>query len=107
MSHKIRPLVFVFTLFLAVQPLFAQTVNPRSAGMSVERLERYTAYLQQEIDAGKAPGFVSMVYRNESLAHYEALGYSNVEAQKTMVGDDIFFILCLPHILLKQRKCCW
>lgn len=92
MSHKIRPLVFVFTLFLAVQPLFAQTVNPRSAGMSVERLERYTAYLQQEIDAGKAPGFVSMVFRNGALAHYEALGYSNVEAQKTMVGDDIFFI---------------
>ena len=70
----------------------AQSVDPATAGMAAERLERYTKYLKQEIDAGKAPGFVSMVYRNGALAHYEALGFSHLEDQKPMGGDDIFFI---------------
>ena len=69
-----------------------KSVDPASAGMSAERLGRYTAYLQAEIDAGKAPGFVSMVYRNGALAHFEALGFGNVEEGKAMTGDGIFFI---------------
>lgn len=48
--------------------------------------------LSYEIDAGKAPGFVSMVYRNGALAHFEALGFGNVEEGKAMTGDGIFFI---------------
>ena len=42
----------------------------------------YAVMIQQEIDAGKAPGFVSLVYRNGYLAHDEALGYSNIDHRK-------------------------
>jgi CubicO group peptidase (beta-lactamase class C family) len=92
MRLKITSLLFALSLILSIQPLTAQLVDPALAGMSAERLDRYTNYLQQEIDDGKAPGFVSMVYRNGHLAHYEALGYSNVDDQKAMIADNIFFI---------------
>ena len=52
----------IYNLFLAIRPLFAQTVNPKSAGMFVEWLECYTAYLQQEIGAAVVLMFVRMVY---------------------------------------------
>lgn len=96
--------IIVISMLLhgTVQPVVAQisteqmftnqSVDPASAGMSAERLERYTAYLQAESDAGKAPGFVSMVYRNGALAHFEALGFSNVAEESAMTGDGIFFI---------------
>jgi CubicO group peptidase (beta-lactamase class C family) len=92
MRLNITSLLFALSLILSIQPLTAQLVDPALAGMSAERLDRYTNYLQQEIDDGKAPGFVSMVYRNGHLAHYEALGYSNVDDQKAMIADNIFFI---------------
>ena len=92
MRLNVTSILFALSLILGIQPLTAQVVDPALAGMSAERLDRYTNYLQQEIDAGKAPGFVSMVYRNGHLAHYEALGYSNVDDQKAMITDNIFFI---------------
>ena len=92
MRLNFTSILFALSLILGIHPLTAQVVDPALAGMSAERLDRYTNYLQQEIDAGKAPGFVSMVYRNGYLAHYEALGYSNVDDQKAMITDNIFFI---------------
>ena len=92
MRLNVTSILFALSLILSIQPVTAQVVDPVLAGMSAERLDRYTNYLQQEIDAGKAPGFVSMVYRNGYLAHYEALGYSNVDDQKAMKADNIFFI---------------
>ncbi len=92
MRLNVTSILFALSLILGIQPLTAQVVDPALAGMSAERLDRYTNYLQQEIDAGKVPGFVSMVYRNGYLAHYEALGYSNVDDQKAMINDNIFFI---------------
>ena len=92
MRLNVTSILFALSFILSIQPVTAQVVDPVLAGMSAERLDRYTNYLQQEIDAGKAPGFVSMVYRNGYLAHYEALGYSNVDDQKAMKADNIFFI---------------
>ena len=92
MRLNVTSILFALSFILSIQPVTAQVVDPVLAGMSAERLDRYTNYLQQEIDAGKAPGFVSMVYRNGYLAHYEALGYSNVDDQKAMKADNILFI---------------
>ena len=92
MRLNVTSILFAFSLILSIQLLTAQVINPVLAGMSAERLDRYTNYLQQEINAGNAPGFVSMAYRNGYLAHYEALGYSNVDYRKVMIADNIFFI---------------
>ena len=100
MRLNVTSILFALSLILGIQPLTAQVVDPALAGMSAERLDRYTNYLQQEIDAGKVPGFVSMVYRNGYLAHYEALGYSNVDDQKAMINDNIFFIQSMTNAVV-------
>jgi len=68
--------------------------------MSEERLQRYQDYLQQEIDAGKIPGAVSMVFRKGKIAHYEALGYSNLAEQSPMQRDQIFFIQSMTKAIV-------
>ena len=100
MRLSLTSCLFVLNFILNIQLLTAQPVDPALAGMSEERLAHYTNYLQQEIDAGRAPGFVSMVYRNGYLTHYEALGYSNVDDQKAMIADNIFSIVSMTKAVV-------
>lgn len=92
MNKISRPFILLIAVFISYQGVVAQNIDPVSAGMSADRLERLTNYLNEQIDTGKAPGFVSIVYRNGFLAHYESLGYSNIEEKLEMNIDDIFFI---------------
>ena len=72
MNKISRPFILLIAVFISYQGVVAQNIDPVSAGMSAERLERLTNYLNEQIDTGKAPGFVSIVYRNGFLAHYES-----------------------------------
>lgn len=83
----------LFSLFIfPFSFISGQTVNPLAAGMSAERLERYHNFLEQEIADNKVPGAVSMIYRKGQIAHYEALGFSNVADKTPMEKDQIFYI---------------
>ena len=62
------------------------------AKISAERLQRYDAYFQKEIDAGRLPGVVTLLYRNGEKAHESALGFSDLSAKTPMRTDQIFFI---------------
>lgn len=62
------------------------------AKVSSERLERYDAYFQKEINEGRLPGVVTLLYRNGEKAHESALGYSDLSAKTAMRTDQIFFI---------------
>ena len=61
-------------------------------GLSSERLDRYDAFFQKEIDEGRLPGVVTLIYKNGEKAHESALGYSNVASKTPMRTDQIFFI---------------
>lgn len=61
-------------------------------GFSTERLQRYEAFLQNEIDEGRIPGAVSLIVRRGQTAHNVSLGTRNVETGEEMAVDDIFFI---------------
>jgi hypothetical protein len=46
-------------------------------GLSKDRLDRYDAYFQKEIDEGRLPGVVTLVYKNGEKVHESALGYND------------------------------
>lgn len=66
--------------------------NPLKAGMSQEVLNNYEAYLNQEIEAGKIPGAVSLIFRKGELAHANAFGFNNMATQEPMTMDKVFYI---------------
>ncbi|MFL0685386.1 MAG: serine hydrolase domain-containing protein [Algoriphagus aquaeductus] len=75
----------LFTL-LVIASTFGQ------AKVSPERLQRYDSYFQKEIDAGRLPGVVTLLYRNGEKAHESALGFSDLSSKTPMRTDQIFFI---------------
>ena len=75
----------LFTL-LVIASTFGQ------AKVSPERLQRYDSYFQKEIDGGRLPGVVTLLYRNGEKAHESALGFSDLSSKTPMRTDQIFFI---------------
>lgn len=73
-------------LYLLVLPVLAQH------GLSQERLERYDAFLEEEIKSGNMAGAVSLVARNGEIAHEKAFGKRRLGHSAEMQVDDLFFI---------------
>jgi len=67
-------------------------VDATAAGISEAGLDRYTSYLQEEIDAKRIPGAVSLIARKGKTAHFDAFGFSNMATQDPMTEDKIFYI---------------
>lgn len=68
------------------------TASPEDVGMSSERLARIRPAMQRYIDRGMVPGVVTLVARRGRVAHFEAIGYRDVEAKTPMTTDTIFRI---------------
>lgn len=79
-------LLLLPVLYLLVLPVLAQH------GLSSERLSRYDAFLEQEIEAGNMAGAVSLIVRNGQVAHNKAYGKRNVSQSEKMQENDLFFI---------------
>ena len=67
-------------------------VNPRQAGFSPERLQRFAQYLNQEIEEGHIPGAVCLIYRKGAVAHFDSYGLAHLKDEKPMQRDQIFYI---------------
>ena len=50
-------------------------VAPEKVGLSVERLQRLTAALQAEVDAGQIPGAVVAIARKGQVAYLQTFGW--------------------------------
>ncbi|MBN7812578.1 beta-lactamase family protein [Algoriphagus sp. H41] len=83
------PLRLIATGFFA---LLISVSTLAQSGMSAERLARYDAFYQKEIDEARLPGVVTLIYKNGEKAHESALGYSDFSAKTPMRTDQIFFI---------------
>jgi CubicO group peptidase (beta-lactamase class C family) len=70
--------------------LNAQVVNPESAGMSSERLERINDLVQEYIDAGRITGAVTLVARQGRVVHLKAQGVMDAESGRPMDTDTMF-----------------
>ena len=68
------------------------TASPHEVGFSAERLERIPSAAQGFIDEGQLAGAVTVVARRGKVAHFEAYGMMDLEADKPMQKDTIFRI---------------
>ncbi len=84
-------LTIVLFLFLATS-VDGQKVMTAKADLSEEAIARYDSFLQKQIDAKKLPGAVVLIYRNGEIGHFKSLGFSEMDTQKPMEKDQIFYI---------------
>src|SRR5665213_3346711 len=80
-------------LQLAAPDLRAQSLAsaaPETVGLSGERLGRIAKVFGAEVDQGRLPGAVIAVARRGKLVYFEAVGYQDKPANKTMQKDSIF-----------------
>jgi CubicO group peptidase (beta-lactamase class C family) len=81
------------SLFISLFFLFSLSYSSFSQShISQERLTRYEEYFQKEIDAGRLPGIVTLIYQNGAKVHESALGFSDLSSRKSLQKDQIFFI---------------
>ena len=86
------PAKFVLVFLLAVATAGAQVPAgaPDDVGMSAERLDRIGEMIQRAIDAKQISGAVTVVARRGRVAHFEARGLMDIEANAPMRKDAIF-----------------
>jgi CubicO group peptidase (beta-lactamase class C family) len=94
MSFTKSSFVYLLLLQMLTQPLFSQqSIQTESSHtLSTDRLKRYDAYFQKEIDEGRLPGVVTLVYKNGEKVHESALGYNDYSAKTPAKTDQIYFI---------------
>ena len=95
MTHRlIRSfLPLVAACAVMTMPLQAGTIvagKPEDLGFSSERLARIHEAVQRYIDAKAISGAVTMVVRQGRIAHFEAHGLIDIEANRPMPKDGIF-----------------
>ena len=81
-------------------------------GISKERLNKIAPVLEENIQAGRFPGFITAVARKGEVVHYETQGFSDVEKKISLEKDSIFRIYSMSKpvtgvalmILLEEGK---
>lgn len=77
---------------LAIKWPAQEIVTPEEVGMDSDRLNRVTAAMQKLVDEGLLAGAVTMAARDNSIMHFESVGYRDLEARAPMTSDTIFRI---------------
>ena len=98
---KAIPLTFGALVLIAGSSLtsLAQELPKASAeevGMSSARLNRLTAFFQQEVDLGELPGAVIVIARNGKIAYEKAIGYQDKEEKIPMKPERFSVSLRCP-----------
>ena len=65
---------------------------PEDVGVSTERLERIRPVMQNYIDNGRVPGFLTVVARRGKIVHFETIGMRDIENKKPVEADTIYRI---------------
>jgi CubicO group peptidase (beta-lactamase class C family) len=77
---------------IAAAQVIPQATSPEEVGLSKERLQRISAWIQNDVDKKVIPGAVVMVLRKGKVAYYEAFGYQDREKNIPMARISIFRI---------------
>ena len=92
-NRRFAPVLLAF--FVLQLSTFAQDLpaaKPESVGLSSERLERIAGAVQQDIDAKRVAGAVTLVVRHGKVAWFKAQCMQDREAGKAMPTDAMFRI---------------
>jgi CubicO group peptidase (beta-lactamase class C family) len=85
-------LFLILTVSLSGAQGIPKATSPEEVGLSKERLNRISTWIQTDVDKGIIPGAVVMVLRKGKIAYYEAFGYRDREKKIPMTCDSIFRI---------------
>jgi CubicO group peptidase (beta-lactamase class C family) len=88
-------LVIILFISIASAQGIPKATNPKEVGLSKERLQRISAWIQDDVDKGVVPGAVVMVLRKGKVAYFEAFGYRDKEKKIPMTRNSIFRIASL------------
>ncbi len=83
-------LFFILVTSIASAQGIPQASTPEEVGLSKERLQRISAWLQSDVEKKVIPGAVVMVLRKGKIAYYEAFGYQDREKNIPMTRNSIF-----------------
>ena len=75
-----------------------KVVAPETVGLSAERLNAITTLLQNYVHDGKISGAVTLISRRGKIAHFEAVGYSDLESKTPMTRDALFRIASMTKV---------
>jgi CubicO group peptidase (beta-lactamase class C family) len=84
-----RIFVLIFSIFVSTN-VYSQGLVVE--GMSIDRLNNYSNYIDKEIANGDLPGVVSLVYRNGKEVYRKTAGYSDAIEKTPMSSDGRFYI---------------
>jgi CubicO group peptidase (beta-lactamase class C family) len=90
-SVLINSMIFALVA-LPLPAASVQTIKPEEIGLSSERLQRIHETVQRHIDAHDISGAVTVVGRKGRLAHLESHGMMDIDSQKAMSKDTLFWI---------------
>ena len=98
--RKTKLLIAPFTLllFILINHTSSAQTNREfldNQGVSIERLARYDAFLQNEINEGRIAGAVSLVSRKGKIVHKAKYGYNNIATKKLIQHDGIFHVMSM------------
>ncbi len=65
---------------------------PEEVGVSTKRLKRIRPLLQDYVNSGQLPGFLTVVARRGKIVHFETIGRRDVEEDKPVEPNTIFRI---------------
>jgi len=64
--------------------------DPEQLGFSSEKLQQIDQFYADKVRRGEIAGIVTLVARHGKIAHYSAIGYADVEAQRKMETNTLF-----------------
>jgi len=70
----------------------SEVVTPEEVGLSSKRLERIKPAMQAYVDQKKIAGLSTMVARRGKVAHFEQVGWMDMESNRPLSADAIFRI---------------
>ena len=89
-SPSRRTAVIVTLLALSLTAATVPMGKPEDVGLSSDRLLRINDVVKSYIDSGQISGAVTLVTRKGKVAHFEAQGLMDIEANTPMRKDAIF-----------------
>ncbi len=98
-ARFVFPLVMVALLVVVPTGTEVPAGTPEETGLSADRLHRIGQVIQRAIDAKQISGAVTVVARRGHVAHFEAHGLKDIEANAPMRKDTIFPIASMTKPL--------
>ena len=79
--------------------MMLEKVDPSVVGVSQERLERITRWLEQQVGGGKLAGASALVARRGKIAYLQCAGFADKEDGKVLAPDSIVRIYSMTKPL--------